>query len=168
MLPEAAPKLPEALPDVVPLPVVPAVVPVAVPPAVLPVVPLEVVPLVALGTFVPAVGGLLGRAGTAGTVKAGEVPVAAEFAGGVITTVEPVEPLVPPIVLPVVPVVVPTAGALRTPPVSPGRIQVTSRFVQKSGIELRSADASAALDVDIDPPARAAATAKKISLRVIM
>ena len=115
------------------------------------VVPLDVPPLVALGTLpgspgtLPvAVGTWPGSAGTDGTVTPPVVPGAVvpteclaapllEGMGGVMTTV----PLVVAPVVPVVPVlpemepeVAPVAGAARTAGVPSGRRHVTSRFEQ--------------------------------------
>jgi hypothetical protein len=178
-----------------------------VPLVVLLVVPLEVPPLVALGTLpgrpgtLPVIVGTWpGSAGTDGTVGPplvvpGLVPALVpvpepvitgvlprepvDVLGGVMTTVLPPPvgaPVVPPVVLPVVPVapvdpvlVEPDVPAVpRTAGVPSGNRHVTSRFEQKSGIVVRSLDASAAKLLDKDPPATAAATAKKMNLRVVM
>jgi hypothetical protein len=183
-------------------------VPVVVPLVVLLVVPLEVPPLVALGTLpgrpgaLPVIVGTWpGSAGTDGTVGPplvvpGLVPVVVavpepvitgvlpsapvDVLGGVMTTVLP-PPVVAPVVVPAVPVApgVPVdpvvvlvepdvPPAPRTAGVPSGNRHVTSRFEQKSGIVVRSLDASAAKLLDMDPPATAAATAKKMNLRVVM
>jgi hypothetical protein len=133
-------------------------------PALPPVVPLAVPPLVPLGTLPVALGTWPGRAGTEGTVGLGEAPVVVplavvppladpatpgvlnpaappvEVAGGVITTVEPVVPVVP-AGAEVEPV---AGGMLRTAPPPSGSRHVTSRFEQNSGIVVRSLEASAA------------------------
>jgi hypothetical protein len=145
-------------------PALPPVVPLAVPLPELLVVPLEVPPLVALGTLPVALGTLPGRAGTDGTVGPREASVGAplvvvppladpatpgvlnpaappvEVAGGVMTTVDPVVPVVP-VGVAVEPV---AGGMLRTAPLPSGKRHVTSRFEQNSGIVVRSLEASAA------------------------
>jgi hypothetical protein len=129
-------------------------VPLAVPLPVLLVVPLAVVaPLV----VVP----LLADPATPGVLNPAAPPV--EGAGGVITTVEPVDPVVP-----VGAEVEPVAGGMpRTAPPPSGSRHVTSRFEQNSGIVVRSLEASAAYPAGSEPPVSAAVIAKKISLRVI-
>ncbi len=183
------PAPPAAVPVVLPVPVllvVPADVPLLValgtPPVVLGT------PLVALGIWPGRTEGTVGAVALLFLPPADEVeadppvpgvlkPAAApplELTGGVITTVEPGVPVVPdvPPVLPVT-VVVPAvplfpafsraAGTLPAPPAPPGKRQVTSRFEQKSGIVVRSVDASAAWALGNDIPTTAAAKATTIN-----
>jgi hypothetical protein len=147
---------------------------VALGPVVVPVVPLVVVlgtcegsagtvlprpgvVLPRLGTVLPRFGNCPGKAGTAGTVGVAVVvppvnPGAVEGVAGGVTTV-----------------LLPAAGGARGGGAPSGSTQLTSRFEQKSGIVVRSLDASAA-DANgvVVTAVRAAASATSIDFRVFM
>ena len=123
------------------VPVVPPVVPVAAPLVVVlgtcegsagTVLPRLGVVLPKLGTVLPRLGNCPDKAGTAGTV-------------GVAVVVPPVNPgAVEGVAGGVTIALLPAAGAARRGGAPSGNTQLTSRFEQKSGIVVRSLDASAA------------------------
>ena len=120
-----------------------------------------------LGVVLPRLGTWPGSAGTAGTAGPAVVVPGVEESGGVTTTcgfvVVPVVP-VPPVVL-WLELVAPGRCAGGGPS---GNTQVTSRFEQKSGIVVRSLDASAANASGTAEIADSAAAAASVHLRVFI